>query len=235
MRIFTSLREANNEIERDLNEMGILIHPETYQDKHIANDKAFETKELQGYCYSITSHVDIRKDFETLGGNWAYVQQEILDRVNSEHLNPGNAYLHRKDVWEQFLHGGKFAYTYNERIRQQLRPIYRLLKEKPNTRQAVITLYDHHDDLKNSGGTARIPCSMYYQFLIRKIGSYKMLDCIYTMRSCDFYTHFIYDVAMTMELQSFLATMLSLVPGKFTHFIGSLHIYRKDFDKRGIF
>ncbi len=235
MRIFKSLKEAVKEIERDLHEMGVVVHTESYQDQKVKDNPDFETKELQGYCYKITQRDTLLQEFQKLGGNQHYIDQEIIDRLSNDWRNPGSAFLHRKEVWEQFLHDGKFSYTYNERIRVQLHRIIDELAQHPNTRQAVITMYDQHLDMQHLGGTARIPCSMYYQFLIRNRNGRRHLDVIYTMRSCDLYTHLIYDIVLTMLMQEWIANSLpALEPGYFTHFIGSLHAYRKDWD-RGVF
>jgi len=235
MRIFSNLIEAIKEIERDLNEMGTLIHPESYQDQDIKNNDDFLTRELQGYCYKITNHVGLLQDFKSLGGNTDYVIQEFEDRVSSDLLNPGKSYLHRLEVWEPFLHKGKFSYTYNERIRTQLPKIMKELEERPNTRQAVISIFDWFMDLERLGGKARIPCSMYYQFLRRERNGVPALDCIYTMRSCDIYTHLIYDITLTMYIQQYIAHTLGINPGHFTHFVGSLHAYKKDYSIKGVF
>jgi thymidylate synthase len=98
-----------------------------------------------------------------------------------------------------------------------------------------MTVYDRHQDIKNMGGIARIPCSMYYQFLRRNRNNQEVLDCIYTMRSCDIYTHFLYDIWLTMRLQEYVANSLGIEPGNFTHFIGSLHAYKRDYEKKGVF
>lgn len=234
MRIFGGLKEAINEIERDLFEMGTLVHPESYQDQIVSDKDDFMTKEIQGYSYTITTS-KIEDDFVELGGNIQYLEQELMDRMAVETRNPGNSYKLRPKVWEQFLHNGKFSYTYNERIGKQYLEVLDQLKKNPNTRQAVITLYDHHDDLKNMGGKARIPCSMYYQFLRRKREGKEYLDIIYTMRSCDFYTHLIYDIGLTMGICAWTAVVLGVEIGHFIHFIGSLHAYKRDYQKKGIF
>ena len=234
MRIFKGLKEAVKEIERDLHEMGVIVHPESYQDQKVGDNPDFETKELQGYCYKITQRDTLLKEFQDLGGNQQYIDQEVIDRLSTDWRNPGEAWKLRKDVWEQFIHDGKFAYTYNERIRVQLARIIEELHLHPNTRQAVITMYDQHLDMQHLGGKARIPCSMYYQFLRRTRGGEVYLDVVYTMRSCDLYTHLIYDIVLTMLMQEWIANTLQIVPGYFTHFIGSLHAYRRDWDK-GVF
>lgn len=237
MRIYQNLKEAYNEVQRDLVEMGTEVHPESYQDQDIKGKDEFLTKELQGYCYCITSDRNIEEDFLELGGNLEYAEQEFHDRVSEGYKNPGTAWKYRPEVWEQFLHDGKFSYSYNERFREQLPIILRELKERPNTRQAIMTMFDRHQDLANLGGKARIPCSLSYQFLIRPLfgTSARGLDCIYTMRSCDIYTHFIYDVLLTMKVQKYVADYLGLDFGRFIHFIGSLHAYKKDYDTKGVF
>lgn len=231
MRIFEGLKDSVNEIERDLHEMGTKVWPETYQDQITADKPEFETKELQGYSYMITNPKYIREDFISLGGNEKYLDKEIEDRTDVSWLNPGNSYKERPEVWEPFIHNGKFSYTYNERLRKQLYPVIEQLDKNPNTRQAVMTIYDQHEDVKNLGGVARIPCSMHYQFLIRKRQDKRYLDIIYAMRSCDFYTHFIYDVALADGLRKYISWLLKLEQGHLTHFIGSLHFYKKDCKK----
>lgn len=236
MRIYSSLKEAYNEIQRDLVEMGVEVHPQTMQDKIVKDDKDYLTKEMVGYCYSINDFSKIREDFEFLGGNEPYAFQEVLDRTASDLRNPGSSWKHRSEIWEEFLHDGKFSYTYNERFRDQLPSIIYELTFRPNTRQAIITMYDKHLDLGNIGGKARIPCSLSYQYLIRPNGNgVPCLDLIYTMRSCDIFTHLIYDQYINMKVQEYVAHAIGIEPGRFIHFTGSLHGYYKDYSKKGIF
>jgi len=53
MRIYQSFKEALPEIKRDLAEMGIKVHPKTYQDKNVERDLNFATLELQNYIYTV--------------------------------------------------------------------------------------------------------------------------------------------------------------------------------------
>lgn len=235
MRIYSNLAEAVKETERELIEMGTIVHPESMQDMKVKDNPDFETKELQGYAYAITSHHLLKETFEKLGGILNYAQAEFVERISACWTNPGKAWEWRKETWKPFLHDGRFSYTYNERIREQLEFITEELKKNPNTRQAIITLYDRHQDMANIGGKARIPCSMYYQFLRRIKNGKEVLDVIYTMRSCDIYAHFIYDIYLTMKLQEYLAGSIGIEPGTFTHFIGSLHAYKKDYQSKGVF
>ncbi len=38
MRIYTDFNQARSEIERDLVEMGIIVHAKSWQDKDVSND-----------------------------------------------------------------------------------------------------------------------------------------------------------------------------------------------------
>jgi thymidylate synthase len=236
MRIFNGCGEAAKEIERDLVELGVKVHPETMQDLRVKGVPQYETKELISYGYSISGWFETMDDWAgyfNLNRQWA--KEELTERLSGLAHNPGTAWKLRSETWQPFLHHGKFAYTYAERFAEQLQSVFTTLNLYPNTRQAVLTVYDQHDDLEHVGGRARIPCSMHYQFLIRPINGEPHLTLLYVMRSSDLYTHFGYDVLLAMGLQAWMAQRLDVKPGLFHHLIGSLHAYRKDYEPRGIF
>lgn len=233
MRIFINPYEMIREVERDLFEMGIQVQPESMQDLDVKDNPDYETLELQAYGYTLTNATKekLTEAMDYMKCNTEWAMSEFADRVDDRHINPGNSWELRKEVWVPYIHDGRFAYTYNERFREQLPYILWELSKRPNTRQAVMTMYDRHQDITNMGGKSRIPCSMYYQFYIRN----GQLNLIYTMRSVDFLTHFMYDVYFAVRLLEFVASVIKVPIGHFTHFMGSLHAYKKDMQKRGIF
>lgn len=235
MRIYSSCIDAAKEIERDLVEMGQNVQPQTMQDINVADNPEYETKELIGYTYRITNFNDYDKWEKHFKLNRDWLEAEMNERTSGEIQNPGEAWMKREEVWKPFIHEGKFAYTYSERLTPQLIKTFKELNERPDTRQGVMTIYEGTLDSSNRGGLARVPCSMYYQFLLRKETGREQLNLIYTMRSCDFYTHFPYDVALAIGLQNHFAVRLGVETGFFQHFIGSLHAYKKDYGPRGIF
>jgi thymidylate synthase len=161
-----------------------------------------------------------------------YILAEHRDRIGMKAVNPGSSYQYREKIWNEFLHDGKFSYTYSERMTYQLRKILSELRQRPETRQAIIEIHNNLNDLDNMGGIARIPCSLSYQVMIRE----NKVDLIYTMRSCDLLTHFPIDVCLALLLQDWFVNELSqYTTGTFTIFMGSLHAYKKDLDIRGIF
>jgi len=225
--------EMVREVERDLFEMGLTVQSCTMQDIDVHDNEDYKTLELQAYTYMLTSYTveDLEEMIEYLEGNIEWARSEASDRVKPEYLNPGTSWTLHSQVWKPFIRDEQFAYTYNERFREQIPQLIRELQLRPTSRQAIITMYDRHQDMGNWGGKDRVPCSMYYQFYLRE----GKLHLIYTMRSCDFLTHFVHDVYFAARLQAYIAGMLSLPVGHITHFMGSLHAYKKDMSERGIF
>lgn len=216
-----NFKEAINEIRRDLAEMGTEVHPQTMQDKFIGNDSDYQTKELQDYIYKVFDPLESLGDLQP-SQPWA--DNELVERLSGIPVNPGEAYKLRPDVWEEFLHEGKFAYTYAERLAPQLGIFIEELKKHPDSRQLYISIWDKGIDPSNLGGASRVPCSLGY--LLQYRGA--QLHITYFMRSCDFVTHYHNDVYLAVKLMEYIAQQAGVEPGNFTHYIGSLHVYAKD-------
>lgn len=189
----------------------------------------------------------------------AEFQERITFEPNGEPWNPGEAWKLRRDLWEQFLvkeeisfvgnethkeYHEIFEYTYSERI---MKPVYfngtvmpkimaiiQLLKSDQDTRKAVLNIYgtdnyNEDEDSDHYDGSRRIPCSMYYDFLIRQNGKgEKVLHICYHQRSSDFVTHFGNDVYLAWRLMEYVAQEVGVKPGYLYHTIDSLHSYKKD-------
>lgn len=236
MRIYQNFKEMYSETLRNIQEFGVehIVHSMQNQVGE------FKTKEIQGECFTIESHDDMYEVLEENGGNIKWVEEEFKERISSDLINPGEAYKLREDVWNEFLNDGeegKFGYTYNERIRYQLEDTIELLKKDPFTRQAVITLYEGEKDTKKRGGHNRVPCSMHYQFFINEEEDIatgetkKRLDVLYSIRSNDFGTHFLYDLVLAAKLGEYIAEKISNEEnkidgnGRILYQGGSLHYY----------
>ena len=244
MRIYSNSYELMSELGRNLWEMGQHVNPKTYQNKVIAGDPDFETKELicEQYCLTKMPDPDLLFIYEDTK-EWA--DTEFLERVDPSRPNPGNAWKLRGKTWEQFLNPvGEFDYSYSERIcfpigvvdkgsrmMYNLKAVIKELQHNPDTRQAVLPIYGLLD-VMNIGGKKRVPCSMYYDFLIREdANGEKQLNICYHQRSSDFVTHFGNDVYLAWKLMEHVAKCLEIKPGYLYHTIDSLHCYAKDWDK----
>jgi thymidylate synthase len=239
--MFQDFKEADNEIRRDLNELGILVHPETMQDKEVKDDIGYLTKELQNYSYTVLR--PDQNDVPNIHTEW--VNREFEERIAGD-LNPGTSWRIRPEVWEEFLEGepgylknyykgpgqvvaklpvwmGKFSYTYSERMGGlHVAKIIDELKVHPNSRQLWLPVWYTKDEDRR--GKRRVPCSLGYWF-VRRGGK---LHVTYMMRSCDFITHWPNDVALATMLMQYIAGSADIEPGTFTQFIGSFHVYAKD-------
>ena len=229
--------ETYEEVKRDLAEMGILVKPKTMQDKIIEGNEEYETMEIQNYSYTLLN----AKSSDITGAIHPWVDEEFKERVFDpwdrtidkegiplcpEFINPGEAWKLRSDVWTEYMHNGKMAYTYNERIwyNDQLTKIIKRLKEDKDSRQLWLSIWNPAIDPDCLGGVSRVPCSLGYNFQYRD----GKLNIHYVMRSCDFNTHFVNDVYLAIKLLEYVAKECDLEVGSFTHSIFSLHVYKKD-------
>lgn len=222
MRIYANCREAIIDIGRELKKCAVEVHTQTMQNKDISEDPLYKTKEIQAFSFTIINQHDAN---EMPNITLPWLKEEIQERLKLHPVNPGDAYLKRQEIWDEFLVDGKFDYTYSERMHWQIDAIVAELTKNPESRQAIIEIHDRSID-QDRMGKQRIPCSMFYQFMIRD----GALDVIYVMRSTDFATHFQNDIWLAIALRDALAARLRLNPGKFIMFASSLHIYKKDWD-----
>lgn len=235
MRIYSSSYELMSEMGRELNSYGQTVKPKTYQNKNIEGNEDFVTKEIICQQYCLTSLQDPTwLFFYSRSREWA--DAEFQERIDtSDIINPGKAWELRKDLWEQFLVNGKFDYTYNERIIHVIKPLIRLLKDDNDTRKALLPIFNGGMDGLDTDwydGSRRIPCSMYYDFLIRQNSKReKVLHICYHQRSSDFVTHFGNDVYLAWRLMEYVAKEVGVKPGYLYHTIDSLHTYQKDWYK----
>lgn len=230
MRIYSNSFELMSETGRELNSYGQLVKPKTYQNKVIEGNEDFYTKELICQQYCLTSLGDPVWLF-VFSHSKEWADAEFKERIDTSGIiNPGKAWELRKDLWEQFLVNGKFDYTYNERM-VILPYTIQLLKSDSDTRKAVLPIFNGNgeDDTLYYHGNKRIPCSMYYDFLIRQNGKgEKVLHICYHQRSSDFAQHFGNDIYLAWRLMEYVAKEVGVKPGYLYHTIDSLHIYKKD-------
>jgi len=234
MRIFGNFVEAVDEVERELLEMGHAVDSHSFQNVVTENNPNYRTRELMGYSFMITdiSGLGIINLIKRKNLNIEWLAEELDERISGKRLNPGQAWKLRLEDWQQFLTPeGEFDYTYSERLCDQLDMIIKELRVRPNSRQAILQMYRHDLDHPNLGGKARIPCTMYYQLMIRN----SVINIIYTMRSSDFYTHFPYDITLAAGLANHIGEELGIPIGSGIYFFGSLHAFEKDLKARGVF
>lgn len=247
-RIFKDFTEARSEISRDLKEMGVQVENVMMQDK----EGCFPTLEVEDYHYTV-----LQPMVQDLDSTQPWAAAEWGDRVQAIMGNPsplGTAWMTRADDkmdWSEFIefdgrplpHGVslmeaeesanalvrsdpiRLAYSYGERfaINDQVMRVIRELRRNPLSRQLYIAMWDPYQDSERLG-QRRVPCSIGWHFRMRE----GRLNMTYTMRSCDFVTHWQNDVWLAMMLLDFICHKTGNELGRFSQFINSLHVYQRD-------
>ena len=119
---------------------------------------------------------------------------------------------------------GRLQGAYGPRMRRwrgrvdQLDKTRQLLARDPDSRQAVIQIFDPERDTR---GHRDVPCTLSYRFFLRG----GRLHMHTTMRSQDLWLGFPYDLFTATLLQELLADWLRVELGSYHHFVDSLHLY----------
>lgn len=128
-----------------------------------------------------------------------------------------------------WFHG---AYGNRVAAHGQLASVVNRLKRAPDTRQAVITIWDPEVDTEE--GHLDYPCTIALGFsMSQTLGDppRDVLNMRVTMRSNDAWLGLPYDMFQFTQLQYTLANILDVRPGRYTHAAWSLHIYDRDHAK----
>ncbi|NYI05549.1 thymidylate synthase [Allostreptomyces psammosilenae] len=157
-------------------------------------------------------------------------------------LNP--AYAVAEAVWILSGSDEAWIYQYNDRLRQfaddgvlrgaygprmrrwgggvdQLAMAVGLLRRDPDSRRAVVQLYD---PARDAAGHSDVPCTTGYRFNLRD----GRLHMSTSMRAQDAWTGLPYDVFSNTVLHELVAGWLGAEVGEYRHHVGSLHVYERD-------
>lgn len=114
--------------------------------------------------------------------------------------------------------GIDFNGSYGPRLKEQWDNVMSLLAHQPDTRQAVLHVFDQQD-IRHQ--TKDVPCTLTLQFLARD----GKLHLTVNMRSSDVWLGLPYDVFNFTMLQNVAATELMVELGDFTMNLASSHLY----------
>ena len=126
-----------------------------------------------------------------------------------------------------YADNGRLMGAYGPRLRRwhgttdQLACALDALSGDPDTRRAVIQLYDPEADAR---GHKDVPCTLGYRFFLRD-GRLHMRT---TMRSQDLWLGFCYDIFAATALHELMAGWLGAQLGSYTLCVDSLHLYAGD-------
>jgi len=147
---------------------------------------------------------------------WILAGSNALDFI--EHYIPD--YRKSSDD-ERTIFGAYGPRMFGSSPNNQLARVITSLRNKPDSRQAVVQLFDRHDTLKPRKD---IPCTCTMQFAIRG----NRLHMLTSMRSNDAWMGLPHDVFAFTMIQELVARSLGIELGEYRHAVGSLHLYDCD-------
>jgi len=115
--------------------------------------------------------------------------------------------------------GVTLAGAYGPRLLGQDQYVLRTLRADPDSRQAVVTIWD-----PSPPPSKDIPCTVALQFLLR-LGE---LHCVATMRSSDAWLGLPYDLFCFSQITNLLAGLLGVGRGTLSLNLGSGHLYEEN-------
>lgn len=152
----------------------------------------------------LTADNDITK-FEEIRG------ERSVPQVWYNHANK-DGFVMSNYGW-QWARGSQIDYVVNE------------LKRDPESRRALLTMYDGKDNKLYTNDT---PCTLNAHFQIRD----NQLDMTIMMRSNDLIMGFCNDQYCFSKLQELIANKLGIKIGEYFHFASNLHIYPEHFNMK---
>jgi len=213
------INTINNKVFRNANEAYEYLH-----DQIIQNGVDFgDTKALFNVGFYITDPKD-RKIYNR-EREWKedYAEAEwqwyLSGDPNIKTL--GDIYGKVPEIWKRMANeAGNVNSNYGwqwERT-SQLEIIIDMLKNKPDTRQAAISIYDAKEISDYTNDT---PCTYAVQFTIVN----NRLDMCVTMRSNDLWYGFCNDQYQFSKLQEMVSKRLKIETGVYYHFAHNMHLY----------
>jgi len=213
------INTINNKVFRNANEAYEYVH-----DQIIQNGADFgDTKALFNVGFYMTDPKDRKIYNRERAWKEDYAEAEwqwyLSGDPNIKAL--GDIYGKVPEIWKRMANeAGNVNSNYGwqwERT-SQLEIIIDMLKNKPDTRQAAISIYDAKEISDYANDT---PCTYAVQFTIVN----NRLDMCVTMRSNDLWYGFCNDQYQFSKLQEMVSKRLEIETGVYYHFAHNMHLY----------
>lgn len=183
-----------------------------------------KAREITGVQLELTNPRARLSRTETRGRPFSCLGELLWYLAGSDSLDFIRYYIPKyRDESEDGLtiYGAYGPRLFSDRGINQIASVTRVLKERKDTRRAVIQLFDREDieiDRK------QVPCTCTLQFLLRA----GKLHLVTMMRSNDAFIGLSHDIFCFTMIQEIVARSLDAELGLYRHFVGSLHLYDRD-------
>ena len=213
------INTINNKVFRNANEAYEYLHDRILQDGvDFANTKA-----LFNVGFYITNPLDnkIINRERKWKEDYAIAEWQWYLSGNNNISELGKLYGKVPEIWKRMADDKgnvNSNYGWQWQRNAQLDMVIETLKQKPETRQAAISIYDGKEITDYAHDT---PCTYAIQFTI----VHGRLDMCVTMRSNDLWYGFCNDQYCFSMLQGLVAHELNVEPGVYYHFAHNMHLY----------
>jgi len=213
------MNTINNKVFRNANEAYEYVHDRILQDGIEFGD----TKALFNVGFYITDPKDRKIINRERKWNEDYAEAEWQWYLSGDRsiYKLGDIYGKVPEIWKRMADDmGQVNSNYGWQWQrdQQIDYIIGLLRTKPNTRQAAISIYDGKEHRNYDTDT---PCTYAVQFTI----VHGRLDVCVTMRSNDLWYGFCNDQYQFSKLQEMVSKRLEIETGVYYHFAHNMHLY----------
>jgi thymidylate synthase len=184
-----------------------------------------ETKELRSVNIELTNPANNLMLVEDRKFNLAFALAEsIMLFDSSDDSNFVKYYSYFNDTIKNYSDDGvTMEGAYSSRVAANIPRIISMLKEDPNTRQAVLQIYGREFLDKT---TKDVPCTLNLQFLLRD----NKLELHVYMRSNDIIWGLPYDIFNFTNLQMVVANTIGADLGSYFHTVSSMHVYERHYE-----
>jgi thymidylate synthase len=196
--------DAYYNVLAELVNRGSVVHP-----------RGMETRELTPFTLTIDQpefnviNCPSRKlNYSFSVAEWLWILLGRNDVKSIAHYN--------KKIADYSDNGETFFGAYGPKLRPQLQYVVGALQSDRDSRQAVINIWREAPQ-----PTKDFPCTIMFHFLLRN----DRLNMITYMRSNDAHLGFPYDIFNFTQIQRYLAMLLGVDVGNYTHNVGSMHLY----------
>ena len=188
----------------------------------VVQPRGHVTTELLDVTLHIEDPMSIPFDDDKRDLNFTIAALEILQLLGQTPADSMSRRITKKVA--AFQDAGISYGNYGTRLRGQLTNIVKELREDGDSRRAVATIYDGRADLGQV--TSDIPCTLSAQFFIRDAALHTRVS----MRSNDAWLGLPYDLTQFCALHCAMAEVLAVAPGRYTHTVGSMHLYERNWE-----
>jgi thymidylate synthase len=194
---------------------------------HEASPRGLATKEVLGVQLVLTnpdanivSHPWRRMQYPFSVAEWLWI---MCGSNDTNLIVPYNRVL--RTYANRF---GTFDGAYGPKFVEQLPYVLETLEDDSHSRQAVISLW-----VPRPRESADTPCTLSFQFLLRENvdKTWWELHMVTTMRSNDAWLGLPYDLFNFTQIQRYVAHLLQVRVGTYTHNVGSLHLYERQWSE----